>query len=243
MRRLLLLLVSALALHAQRPLTVFAAASLTDAGPELGAAFGAQHRDWSVRFSFGASSKLRAQIEQGAPADVFASADERQMEPLAQAGLVDAPLVFARNRLALALRAGAPIAKLQDLAKPGLRLVATTDAVPIGHYTKVFLAGLSKQAGFPAEFASQVEANIRSREPDVRALAAKVRLGEADAAFVYESDLQGLASLPLPAGEEPAVRYPAAAVKASPNLEAARAFVVFLGGEEAHAILRRHGFQ
>ncbi|HEU4752501.1 MAG TPA: molybdate ABC transporter substrate-binding protein, partial [Armatimonadota bacterium] len=176
--------------RAAGPVQVYAAASLTDAFNALRPEFERANPGTTVRFNFGASSTLRTQIEQGAPADVFASADRAQMEPLVGGKLVETPARLAGNRLVVVLPSSNPgrIASLKDLARPGMKVVATAASVPIGRYTQEVLRKLGRMPGYPAGYAAAVERNIVSREPNVRSVLAKVELGEADAAFVYETD-------------------------------------------------------
>lgn len=225
------------------PLTVFAAASLTDAFKALAAEGGT-----AARFSFGASSTLRTQVQQGAPADVIALADRETMRPLVEAGLVETPRVFARNRLALVVPSANP-ARLRgpaDLARPGLRLVTTAITVPIGRYTAEALARLARLPGYPPEYVRRVEANIASRETNVRAALARVTLGEADAAIVYESDARvtrGVRRLPFPAAANVTAEYPAAVVRSTRRSKAARAFLALLLSPRGQSVLRRYGFR
>src|SRR6478735_10275531 len=154
-------------------ITVYAAASLTDVFPKI---------DSGPRYSFGASSTLAAQITQGAPADVFASANTTIPAQLFANGLVRKPVVFTRNRLVLVVPTSDPagIHSVYDLKKPGVKLVIAAPAVPVGSYTLQVL----KQMGLTAS----VLANVVSRESDVRSVLSKVALGEADAGFVYSTD-------------------------------------------------------
>jgi molybdate transport system substrate-binding protein len=228
--------------------TVFAAASLTRVFTELGPVFQRAHPGQQVRFNFGASSALRSQIQLGAPADVFASADHEQMAPLRKVRLVDAPATFARNRLALVVPLANParIRSPRDLDQRGLRLVTTAPAVPIGRYTQQALARLAKLPGYPADFVARVNRNVVSREPNVRAVLAKVELGEADAAVVYETD--GRASrrvkvLPIPEKANLIAEYPAAVVTATHQRDGAEAFVRFLQSPAARRVLKRYGFR
>jgi molybdate transport system substrate-binding protein len=230
-------------------LTVFAAASLTDAFQAIGTQFERSHSGTKVNFNFAASSLLRAQIEQGAPADVFASADGEQMRPLIGAGKVRDVVPFARNRLVVATPAANParIRRLQDLARPGLRLVITAEQVPIGHYTRRALAKMSGPGALGVGFEQRVLANVVSQETNVRGLLAKVELGEADAAIVYASDATAagpkVRSIPIPARFNEVAVYPAGVVVASAHPTEAGAFARFLQSRPAQAILRRYGFQ
>ncbi|MFN3650639.1 MAG: molybdate ABC transporter substrate-binding protein [Armatimonadota bacterium] len=231
-----------------RTLTVYAAASLTDAFNELGPAFERAHPGWRVRVSYGASSTLRTQIEQGAPADLFASADWQQMEPLAGASRVETPVAFARNRLAIAVPEGNPggIRSPRDLARPGLRLVTAAGTVPVGRYTQEALEKLGRMEGYPNDFAGAVNRSVVSQESNVRAVLAKVELGEADAGIVYETDFRSSAhvkAVEIPAGANVEASYPIAVVAGTRNAEGARELARFVTGEAGQAILRRHGFR
>jgi molybdate transport system substrate-binding protein len=228
-------------------LRVYAAESLTDAFNALKPEFERRHPGVQVRCNFGASSTLRVQIEQGAPADVFASADHAQMQPLVSARLVGSPQRFATNRLVVAIPATNPgkIRGVKDLARPGLRLVTTSEAVPIGRYTRQALEKLQATKGFPPDFARRVNANIVSREANVRGVLAKVELGEADAAIVYETDARSkrVRTLPIPENANVVAEYPVAIVTASRNPTEARNFVQFLLSPTGRALLKRHGFR
>lgn len=161
-----------------RTLTVFAAASLSDAFGEIGQAFEAAHPGVTVKFNFGGSQALRTQIEEGAPADVFASANAQEMDRLAAAGLaVDTPQTFLSNKLVVILPADNPAAleKLEDLARPGVKLVLAAGEVPVGQYARQALDLMND--GFGAEFKEQVLANVVSNEDNVRQVVAKVQFG------------------------------------------------------------------
>lgn len=232
----------------EQTLTVFAAASLTDAFNALKPAYERDHPGQTLRFSFGASSALRLQIEQGAPADVFASADHDQMHPLADKRLVLATRTFARNRLVVVIPTANPakLRAVRDLARPGLRLVGTAPAVPIGRYTQEMLERLSRTRGYTPDFAHRVNANIVSREANVRAALVKVELGEADAAVVYETDArssQRVRALAIPERANVIAEYPVAVVAACPRRAAAEAFVGFLRSRQGRAGLKRFGFR
>jgi molybdate transport system substrate-binding protein len=228
---------------------VFAAASLTEAFQELGPLFAKARPAVKVTFSFAASSLLRTQIEQGAPADLFASADREQLEPLARAGLVGRPVDFARNRLVIVTPAANPgkIRRPEDLARPGLRLVITAEQVPIGRYTRQALAKMSAPGAFGPAFQPAVMRNVASQEPNVRGLLAKVTLGEADAAIVYVTDaLAGgdqVRAVPIPDRYNEIALYPAAVVARSPHAAAAARFLAFLRSKTGRTILKKHGFQ
>jgi molybdate transport system substrate-binding protein len=230
--------------------TVFAAASLTDAFDQVGEAFEARHPGTKVRFNFGGSSALRLQVEQGARADVFASADMAQMDQAVAAGLIDGvPRTFALNALVVITPASNPgrVASVADLARPGLKLVLANDQVPVGSYSRQALEAMEADPAYGAGFAGRVLANAVSFESNVKQVLAKVELGEADAGIVYTTDVTPsvaphLAQVPVPAAFNVAAQYPVAVVKGAPNGPAARAFVDFVLSAEGQQILRSYGF-
>jgi len=194
-------------------ITVYAAASLTDVFPKI---------DSGPKYSFGASSTLAAQITQGAPADVFASANTTIPTQLFAKGLVQKPVVFTRNWLVLVAPTSNPagIHSVYDLRKTGVKLVVAAPAVPVGSYTLQVL----KQMGL-----TSVLANVVSRESDVRSVLSKVALGEADAGFVYSTDARTVPGkvrvFKIPAWAQPKVTYALAVVSASGNKAAAQRFI------------------
>jgi molybdate transport system substrate-binding protein len=230
-------------------LTVFAAASLTDAFKEIGTAFERGHPGTKVAFNFAASSLLRTQIEQGAPADVFASADMAQMEPLVKAGKVRDVASFTRNRLVVVTPAANPgrIQRVQDLDQPGRRLGITAEQVPIGRYTRQALAKMSGPGGLGSDFQQKVLANVVTQEANVRALLTKVELGELDAAIVYASDAVAagpkVRAIAIPSRYNEIAGYPVGVVVASANPGDAAAFARFLRSGSAQGVLKRYGFQ
>lgn len=228
---------------------MFAAASLSGAFQVLGDAFERAHPETRVRFNFAGSQQLALQLEQGAEADLFAPADERWMTYARERGLLaDRPAVFARNRLVVIVPAANParLTRLQDLARPGVKLVVGAATVPVGTYTRRMLAGLTLASGFPADFDRRVLANVVSQEENVKAVVAKVELGEADAGVVYRSDATGEAAprirtLPIPESRNVTAEYPLATLCGAPSPRAAAAFVRLLLGAEGRAVLRRFG--
>lgn len=230
--------------------TVFAASSLTDAFTELGDRFQAANPGSTVRFNFGASTQLRTQLEQGARADVFASANQAEMDKARAAGVIGgSDRVVARNRLTLIFPKANParIAALKDLARPGLKLVTAAPEVPIGLYTQAMLDKMVTAPAYGADFKDRVNANVVSREPNVRQVVAKVSLGEADAAVVYTTDLTpdlatSLGTLAIPDRFNTLVSYPVAIVQDAPRAAAAEAFVSYLLAPDGQAILNKWGF-
>lgn len=231
-------------------LTVFAAASLTDAFAELGREFEAAHPDTRVRFNFAGSQQLVLQLEQGARADLFASADRRWMERAESLGLLAGPpRILARNTLVVVLPRSNPatVTGIADLARPGLKLVLAADAVPAGRYARAALRALEGRPGYPPDFGERVLRNVVSEEENVRSVVAKVELGEADAGVVYRSDVSGgrsreVAVLPFPPDIGPVASYPIARLRAGISPAVAEAFLDLVLGPRGQAVLARHGF-
>ncbi len=228
-------------------LIVFAAASLTDAFVEIGKTFEAAHPGVKVIFNFGGSQNLRTQLEQGAKADVFAAASQTEMDAVGTAGLVapGAAKTFVTNRLVVVLPAANPSAvqTLQDLARPGLKLILADEAVPAGRYARRVLDGLNAQYG--ASFRDAALANVVSNEDNVKQVVAKVQLGEADAGIVYASDVLAAADLitiAIPAEANVVAEYPIAALAGAPSSAQAAEFVDLVLSPEGQSILRKWGF-
>ena len=216
---------------ADGPATVLAAASLTEVLPKV---------DPDARASFGGSNQLAQQIRLGSPVDVFLSASPQYTQDLYREGLVRKPLVFASNRLVLIVPRKNParIRTVADLARrPELRLVVAGPAVPIGVYTRRVLERVNLL---------RVLRKAVSLEPDVKGIVGKVALGEADAGFVYATDVGPVAKkvrvIGLPERAQPTVLYEAALAATPRHLEAARAFLTALLGSEARKALRAAGF-
>lgn len=229
-------------------LTVFAAASLKQAFTDIGTAYEASDPGTRVTFSFDASSALETQIEQGAPADVFASADTKNPQKLIDGGFAAGSMtVFAANLLTVIVPSSNPagVSSPADLARSGLKVVAAGDDVPITRYANQLLANLARQTGYPTDFAARVTANIVSKEDNVAAVVAKIELGEGDAAIVYATDARSstkVATVAVPDAANVRASYGAVAVKASRNAAAAAAFIAWLAGPDGQAILARSGF-
>ena len=230
-------------------ITVFAAASLTAAFQELGPLLGARRGGVLVRFNFAGSQQLAAQLEQGARADVFASADQRWMDYVQKRKLTGgAPRTFAHNRLVAIVPKSNPgrIHRLEDLARRGIKLVLGAEAVPVGKYSREVIQSLSRQNGFPTGYADRVLANVVSQEENVKSVVAKVQLGEADAGLVYRSDVtrqvaRYLTVLEIPDEANVLASYPIVVLAEAEDPEAARAFVELVLGSEGRAALTRHG--
>ena len=216
------------AASAQTQLTVFAAASLTDVLPQLAP---------GNLYSFGGSDTLATQLEQGAPADLFASANPSLPAELHRRGVVERPVAFTRNALVVVVPASNPahISGVRDLTRRGVSIDVADASVPVGGYTQKVLARLG--------LAKQVNANVVSRETDVRSVLAKVSLGQADAGFVYATDARTVAKkvdvIRIPASAQPNVTYAIAVVSRSAHQRAARALVAKLRGKAGQALLAR----
>jgi molybdate transport system substrate-binding protein len=228
-------------------LIVFAAASLTDAFTEIGNAFEAAHDGVTVTFNFAGSQALRTQIEEGAPADVFASANIKEMDTLVTGSFVaqGLPQIFLTNKLVVILPADNPagIAMLEDLAQTGIKLVLAAEEVPVGNYSRQALEKMN--ASFGADYKDKVLANVVSNEDNVKQVVAKVQLGEADAGIVYTSDAIAapeLKSVEIPLDLNVIANYPIAPLVDSANAELAAQFVEYVLSADGQAILEKWGF-
>ena len=226
--------------------TVYAAASLRDAFEALAGRYEEEHGAHLV-FAFDASSALRTQIELGAPAELFASADVTTAQRLVDAGLTEGGVrVFATNRLAIVAAAHdeSAVTRWQELAMGDVRIVAAGEDVPITRYARELVDALGAATDAPDDFAASYDGNVVSREDNVRATLAKVELGEADAAIVYATDAaasDAVRALPLPAEVDVAAEYALVTTDGAPA--AARQLADWLLGWEAQAILRSFGFE
>lgn len=234
---------------AQRTLTVFAAASLEDAFAVLGDSLEHAHPGLNVVFNFSGSQTLALQIQQGAPADVFASADDRWMTAIKDSGHVRGePRIFAHNSLVVIVPASNPghITELADLARPRLKLVLGAEAVPAGKYARIALRNLSKLPGYGTTFAQHVLANVVSNEESVKSVLAKVRLGEADAGMVYGSDVApgaaDLLTLGIPPDANVVADYPIAVLTHAPDHADAGRFVALVLSPVGQRVLASRGF-
>lgn len=231
------------------PLTVFAAASLSAAFDEIGNAFEAANPGTAVAISYAGSNQLATQIREGAPADVFASANQTQMDAAVESSRIDpdAVKIFVTNRLVVIYPASNPagITSLQDLAKPGTLIVLAAGEVPVGRYSLEFLDLAAADPEFGEAFREAVLGNVVSYEENVRAVLNKVKLGEADAGIVYTSDLygvEGVDQLEIPDPLNILAQYPIAALNDSPNGEAAARFVSYVLSDAGQSILIDYGF-
>jgi molybdate transport system substrate-binding protein len=211
-------------------LTVFAAASLTDTLPRI---------DGRPRYSFAGSDELALQLREGAPADVYATASKRHATALYDEGVIQEPQVFATNRLVLIVPAGNPagVHSVYDLERKPAKLVIGAEGVPVGDYARAALASLAAEGAL---------ARVVSEEEDVKGVASKVALGEADAGFVYATDVASVAErvavIELPRRAQPPIEYVIAVVARSEHARATEAFVDEVLGPRGRRALRAAGF-
>jgi molybdate transport system substrate-binding protein len=230
-------------------LTVFAAASLRDVLERAKSAFESVATGTTLTLATDSSTALRTQIEQGAPADVFLSADTGNPEALVDAGLTDgAAIAFAANLLTIVVPEGNPAAieSPVDLARSGLKVIAAGDEVPISRYAAEALEKLARLPGYPSGFATAYAANVVSREDNVKAVVTKIELGEGDAGIVYVTDARassGVETIDIPGEANVPAVYAGVVVARTPHRQAARAFLDWLTGPGGQSILAEAGFQ
>ncbi len=231
-------------------ITVFAAASLSSAFTEIGVRFKEEHPGIKVVFSFAGTPTLRFQLEQGARADVFASANVEQMEIAEQKGVVAGNAsVFARSTLVIITPAANPamIESPLDLRRDGNKIILANEQVPVGFYTRQILTAMSDETAYGPDFSAAVLANVISLESNVKQVAAKVALGEADAGVVYFTDVTpdlatDLNVIAVPERFNLVVSYPIALVAEGKNESGARAFIDFVLSATGQLILKSYGF-
>jgi molybdate transport system substrate-binding protein len=232
-----------------KTLTVLAASSLTDAFGELAGRFEEQNPGVEVRQSFESSSTLLAQIQQGAPADVFASASEEEMDTAVDDGLVDGePDIFVKNREVVLVPKDNPadIEAFRDVAKPDIKLVLAEEGVPAADYAVEILGKADEKYG--AGFEKDVLSNVVSREADVRVSVNRVAVGDADATFGYASDFtpdirEKVEVVPIPPDLNIVATYPIAALKDAKDTNLARKWVDLVTSEEGQHVLEKWGFE
>ena len=233
-----------------RTLTVFAAASLTEPFAELGRQFEATHPGVRVQFNFAGTQQLRAQLEQGAHADVFAAASAKEMDAAIAASLAvnGTQRTFARNRLVVIVPSGNPgkVRSPADLGRPGLKLDLADPSVPVGQYSLAMLDKMSRDPAYGADFARKVESNVVSREDNVKSVVQKVSLGEVDAGVVYATDVGGAAArvgeVPVPDQYNQIAAYPIAPRARAPQPVLAQQFTEMVTSTVGQKVLAGHGF-
>lgn len=229
-------------------LTIYAAASLKSVLAKVKTAYEAANPGVTITLSTDSSSALETKIEQGAPADVFLSADTANPQKLVDKGLAGGSLTkFAGNLLTVIVPTGNPagIATPADLAKGGVKVIAAGDAVPITKYATQLVANLAKQAGYPADFAAKYAASIASKEDNVAAVVSKIELGEGDAGIVYVTDAKSstkVTTIAVPDAANVPATYAGVVLEASANAAAGRAFLAWLAGADGQTILASFGF-
>ncbi len=234
-------------------ITVFAASSLTEAFTELADAFEGEYPGSSVTLNFDGSQRLRFQLEHGARADVFASADQRQMELAKEAGVLAGEAVhFASNRLVIIVpepeeAAGVPsVQSVADLSREGVKLALAQEEVPAGRYANEVIQRMAVDPRLGPGYADSVVANVVTEETNVRNVLQKVALGEVDAGFVYYSDARvasDVSMVQIPDEASVAAVYTIAVLDSSNLAEAANDFIDYVESDAGQEILRRHGFE
>lgn len=228
--------------------TVFAAASLTESFQQMGRMIEQANPGAKLIFNFAGSPTLRTQLAQGAKADVFASADEPNMQGAQKDGsIVGQPRIFVQNKLVVITPAKKnAVTQLQDLAKPGIKLILAQPAVPVGNYSRQALSKLSQDPAYGPDFSSKALANVVSNEQNVKDVVTKVQLGEADAGIVYTTDAavagNQVKEIAIPDQYNIIASYPIAEVKGAPNNAGARAFIAYVLSPAGQSVLKQHGF-
>jgi len=228
-------------------LTIYGAASLQGVLAKVKAVYEAAVPGTGLTISTDSSAALETKIEQGAPADVFLSADTANPQKLVDKGLADGKaVVFATNSLVVIVPSSNPaaIASPADLARPGIKVIAAGDSVPIAKYATQLVANLAKQPGYPADFVARYTTNIASKEDNAKAEVAKIELGEGDAAIVYATDARAstrVATIAVPDAANVPARYAGVVVR-RPADAAAAAFLAWFAGPDGQAILGSFGF-
>jgi molybdate transport system substrate-binding protein len=229
-------------------ITVFGAASLKAALEQLRTAYETAHPGTTLTISTDSSATLETQIEQGAPADVFLSADTTNPKKLVDKGLTaGAAVAFAGNSLTIIVPGANPAEILTpaDLSDEGVQIIAAGDSVPITRYATQLVKNLAGQPGYPADFAARYAANVASKEDNVAAVVGKIELGEGDAAVVYLTDATTsikVTMIPIPDAANVPATYAGVVVKASKSADSANAFLTWLAGPDGQAILAKLGF-
>jgi molybdate transport system substrate-binding protein len=230
-------------------LKIYAASSLTNAFGAIKTAYQAAHPNLSITYNFDGSQTLEQQLANGAPADIFASADTSHMQLAETAKLVTKSQIFAKNNLVVILPASNPghITTLKDLDKSGIKLVVGVPAVPVGKYGLQVLDNLGKSAQYGAAYEKSVKANIVSQEEDDKSVVTQVQLGDADAGIVYRTDVTSAEAkevtvIPIPTQYNVIAQYPIAVLAGSTQQQADQAFVNYLLSTAGQSILEKYQF-
>ncbi|GHO75151.1 molybdenum ABC transporter substrate-binding protein [Ktedonobacter sp. SOSP1-85] len=230
-------------------LNVFAAASLTESFKDIATQYKQAHPNVNITYNFNGSQLLEQQIANGASADIFASADQTNMKKASDASLVTTSKVFARNKLAVIVPSSNPgkIQALKDLAQKGKKIVVAAPSVPVGKYMLQVLDKMGKSTDYGSSYESAVKGNFVSQEENVKAVVQKVQTGEADAGFVYLTDItQAVSSkvtiIDIPDTLNVIAEYPIAVTKDAKHAQDAQAFIDFVLSTQGQAILTRYHF-
>ena len=240
--------VASVAGAAPASLTIYGASSLKAVLARAQVAYQAANPGTTITISTDSSSALETKIEQGAPADVFLSADTANPQKLVDQGLAAGALTtFAGNLLTVIVPTANPAAiqTPADLARAGIKIITCGDTVPIARYAAQLVANLARQPGYSADFVAKYTANIASKEDSVAAVVSKIELGEGDAGVVYVTDAKTstkVTAIPVPDGANVSATYSGVVVKASANVAAAQAFLTWFAGPDGQAILASFGF-
>ncbi len=233
---------------AQVDLTIYGAASLKGVLDKAKAAYEAAVPGTTLTISTDSSAALETKIEQGAPADVFLSADTSNPKKLVDKGLADGdPVTFARSKLTVIVSATNPggVTSPADLSKAGIKVIAAGDNVPITKYATQLVANLAKEPRYPADFVAGYTQNIVSKEDNVKAVVGKIELGEGDAAIVYVTDAKAstkIMTVDVPDSANVLATYSGVVVKDAANPAAAKAFLDWFAGPDGQAMLSSFGF-
>jgi molybdate transport system substrate-binding protein len=229
-------------------LTICGAASLKSVLEKVRTAYEAANPAVTLTVNTDSSAALETQIEQGAPADVFLSADTTNPQKLIDKGLATGnPVPFAENLLTVIVPAGNPgkLSSPGDLSRTGVKVIAAGDSVPITKYAKQLVDNLAKQPGYPTDFAAGYAKNVVSKEDNVAAIVSKIGLGEGDVAIVYQTDAKTspkVTAVTIPPDANVVATYAGVVLKNSPNRAAAEAFLTWFGGSGGESILTAAGF-
>ncbi|MGH2506836.1 MAG: molybdate ABC transporter substrate-binding protein [Ktedonobacteraceae bacterium] len=230
-------------------LNVFAASSLTDSFNTIAMKYQQLHPNVTIKPVYNGSPTLEQQIANGAPADIFASADTINMQKASQAGLVGLSQIFVRNRLVVILPTSNPahIATLKDLARSGVKIDLAAPVVPVGNYARQVIAKMAASSDYGPTYQSAVLTNIVSQEENVKAVVQKVELGEADAGIVYVTDVtpadsSQVTEITIPDQFNIIAEYPIAVVKTSPHQSEAQSFLQYVLSTAGQAILKQDHF-
>ena len=230
-------------------LTVFAASSLTDSFNEIKTAYHTLHPNVNITYNYNGSQALEQQLANGAPGDIFASADQTNMKKASDANLVGESQIFAKNKLVVIVPTSNPaqLHSLKDLAKPGVKIDVGAPSVPVGKYTLQVLDNLGKSADYGTDYENSVKANFVSQEDNVKAVVQKVQLGTVDAGFVYLTDVtpateKQVTKIAIPDQLNVIAEYPIAVTKSSSHTSDAQAFTQYILSSAGQAVLSKYHF-